>query len=321
MPVFSVAIAVAIGIVVFLRKARYHYERLPKIPYVMGAPRPNVTVIGPFSPEGEALSAALDSLPGEVAVVEGGTVDDARNASSADQSTESDWIILAGENTTYVRVFLPSLIHYAQEEELDMVSLFLKLEPVTLAEKILLPYSLALYFTGVNSSRVNGRPPGEWLASGQCLLLSRTAYQALRPSASVRSSLVEAVELAKAAAGKGMRARVARAEHMGTIRPANSLSAVLAGFERNSLRLLRENPFTGVQVVLTSLLLTAWLPLLALLIWTGYSRQAILFALLPSVILFPWYRSVFALFAPAAIYLFQFAAVTSLAKSLGRNRG
>jgi glycosyltransferase involved in cell wall biosynthesis len=202
MPVLTVAIAVAIGIVVLLRKARFHYERLPKIPYVVGAQLPEVTVIVPVRNEEGNIARLLHSFPEDMVLVvndhsEDRTVEIARemevrvievpdlpegvmgrsNACMAGaEATESEWLLFVDADTHYARVFLPSLLQYAVEENLDMMSVFLQLDMVTMAEKILLPYAVALYFTGVNSSRVNARPPREWLASGQCLLISRKGY-------------------------------------------------------------------------------------------------------------------------------------------------
>lgn len=342
MPVLTLAITVAVAIVLYLRKARYHYERLPKIPYVAGAPLPEVAIIIPARNEEANLPRLLASFPPDMVTVvddhsEDRTAEIARDAEvrvieapalaegklgkpnacmAGAAATESEWLLFVDADTHYARVFLPSLVQYAVEEDLDMVSVFLKQETVTLAEKILLPYAFALYFTGVNSSRVNGRPPSEWLANGQCLLITRKAYNKMGGHAAVDSSVIEDVALAKLAAEKGLRTRVTRAEHMGSVRMYDGFGAILSGFEKNSFRFLQHNIFTGVQVVIASILLTSWLPILALLIRGGYTRQATLFALLPTVILFPWYRSAAALLAPVAIYLFQFVALNSMFKTL-----
>ncbi|MBL8236653.1 MAG: glycosyltransferase [Bryobacterales bacterium] len=342
MPVLSVAIAVAIGIVLLLRKARYNFERLPKIPYVSGAQLPEVSIIVPARNEEARIARVLGSFPEDMVVVvddhsEDRTAEIARemdvrvisapplgegklgkpNACMAGaEATEGEWLLFVDADTKYARVFLPSLMRYAMEQDLEMVSVFLKQEAETLAERMLLPYAFALYFTGVNTGSVNGRPPREWLANGQCLLVSRKAYKRMGGHAAVDSSVIEDVALAKLAAEKGIKTRVTRAEHMGSVRMYDSFGAIVRGFEKNSFRFLQQNPMTAVQVVLASVLLTSWLPVLALLLLNGYNRHAMLFALVPSVILFPWYRSAAALLAPAAIYVFQFIALNSMVKTL-----
>ena len=261
MPVLSIAIAVAVGIILMLRKARFHYERLPKIPYVAGAQIGDVTVI---------VRARYET--GEAPAAEG------------------EWLLFVDADTRYTRVFVPSLLAYAHSEDLEAVSVILKPEALTLPEKLLLPYAFALYFTGVNSSRLIANPPREWLASSQCLLVKREAYPAL-------------------AAAKGIRARVARAEHFGSARIC---------YSEDIPGTMRENPFALLQVLLAYLLMLSWLPILIMLILDGYNRQAVLFAVLPAVILFPWYRSGYALLAPVAIYLFPFLALNTLRGRKGR---
>lgn len=343
MPVLTVAIAVAIGIVLLLRKARFHYERLPKIPYVAGAQLPEVAIIVPARNEEANIAKVLSSFPDDmvtvvddysedrtaeiaremdVRVIEAPALADGKmgkaNACMAGaQATESEWLLFVDADTHYARVFLPSLLQYAVDQKLEMVSVFLRQDAVTLAEKMLVPYGLALYFTGVNSGRVNAQTPREWLANGQCLLITRKAYAKIGGHGAVETAVLDDIALAKLAAEKGLRTRVTRAEHMGDVRMYDSFDAILRGADRNAMRLLRENPFTGVQIVLASILLFSWLPILVLLILSGYNRQAILFALLPTVILFPWYRNAAALLAPVAIYLFQFIVLRAVLKSLG----
>ncbi|MBI2689924.1 MAG: glycosyltransferase [Acidobacteria bacterium] len=346
MPVLTVAIAVAVGIVLMLRKARFHYERLPKIPYVAGAQLPDVAVIIPARNEEAGIASCVASFPPEIVTVaddhsEDRTAEIARelevrvieapaladgkmgkpNACMAGaQASAGEWLLFVDADTHYARVFLPSLLNYAVDEELEMVSVFLNRETGTLAGKILLPYAFALYFAGVNSSRANGRPPSEWPGGGRCLLITRKAYDAIGGHAAVEGAVLDDVALAKRAAAKGVRSRVARAEHMGFARMDGSFGAILNESERKAFRLMKENPFGGVQTALTSILLAAWLPLLALLLYARYTRQAILFALVPILILFPWYRSATVLLAPVAIYLYPIVALRAVMMGLAGAR-
>jgi chlorobactene glucosyltransferase len=232
------------------------------------------------------------------------------------EATTSEWLLFVDADTQYARVFLPSIVNYAEGEKLDMLSVFLRQETKTLAERVVVPYAFALYFTGVNASAVNGRPPTQWLANGQCLLIKRSGYERMGGHAAVRDSVIEDVALAQLAAKHGLRTRVGRAEHMGAVRMYEGWHSIVRGFEKNSFRFLKENPLTGVQVVLSSILLTSWLPIVWLLAAQGLPRHAALFGVLPSIILFPWYRSAAALLAPAAIYLFQYIALSAMWKSL-----
>ena len=118
------------------------------------------------------------------------------------------------------------------------------------------------------------------------------------------------------AAEKGIHARVTRAEHMGNVRMYVGFRAIWRGFQKNSFRFLQINPFTGLQVVMASTLLASWLPVILWLVQDHLYRQAALFALIPSVILFPWYRSAATLLAPLAIYGFQAIAINGMITTL-----
>ncbi len=335
---FYAAIVTAVGIVLFLRKAWHNYTRLPKIPYVSGLEFPSLTVIVPARNEAANIARAIEAFPPEnVIVVDDASTDDTAeiaaeagarviaapplpaghlgkpNACMAGAAAaETDWLLFIDADTWYARVFAACLVEYAEDNELQMASVFLHQHCETLAEKILLPYAFALYFTGVNTGAVNARRPTQWLANGQCLLVRRDAYQRLGGHAAVASSVIEDVALAKLAAERSIHARVTRAEHMGNVRMYDSFQAIWRGFQKNSFRFLQINPFTGLQVVMASTLLASWLPVIVWLLNDHLYRQAALFAVVPSVVLFPWYRSAAALLAPVAIYGFQAIAINGM---------
>ncbi len=339
---FYAAIVTAVGIVLFLRKAWHNYTRLPKIPYVAGLEFPSLTVIVPARNEAANIARAIEAFPpGNVIVVDDASTDDTAriaaetgarvisapplpdghlgkpNACMAGAAVaETDWLLFIDADTWYARVFAPCLVEYAEDNELQMASVFLRQHCESLAEKILLPYAFALYFTGVNTGAVNARRPTQWLANGQCLLVRRDAYQGLGGHAAVASSVIEDVAFAKLAAERNLHARVTRAEHMGNVRMYDSFQAIWRGFQKNSFRFLQINPFTGLQVVMASTLLASWLPVMVWLLNDHLYRQAALFAVVPTVVLFPWYRSAAALLAPVAIYGFQAIAINGMVTTL-----
>lgn len=327
------------GMAFFLLKSRRNYTRLPELPVAETNAAPDVTVIIPARNEEAVIRRVVASFPGLRVIVvddasEDGTVKAAMeagaevyrappldpcvlgkpNACRAGAAVaESEWLLFVDADTWYAPTFAASMVAYADSESVDMVSAFLRQQMWTPPEKMLLPYAFALYFCGVSAVRVNSSGSSESLANGQCLLIRRGAYQAIGGHGAVARSVIEDVALASLAKSRGVRLRVARAEHIGAVRMYESWAAIRRGFEKNSFRFLGANPWTGAQVILASIFLTSYLPVLALLLLDAYYLAAGLFAIVPVVLLIPWYSSArFAFSAPLAIYAFQSIVLSAM---------
>ena len=198
-----------------------------------------------------------------------------------------------------------------------MASVFLKQHCETLAERAILPYALALYFTGVNARAINSARSKHALANGQCILFERAAYESIGGHQSVIDSMAEDAALVQHAKRSGLNVKVIRAEKMGHAR-------------KNSFRFPPVNRWSGVQAILSSILLTAWLPVLAIGL-RDYPKfsLAVLLAPTPLTLLFfapflsllPWYRGWSVILAPFGIYLFPLSALQGMfAKSVGKDR-
>jgi hypothetical protein len=236
-----VCLAISAGIVFFLWKSRINYLLLGRLPIITDSTAPDLTVIFTEGPSNDSTAAAT-----------------------------TKWLLFAAAGTTLDPRFAASAIHYAEENKYDLLTALLEQKCITIFEKMLLPYSLALCFIGFNARTVNGP------ADGQCLLFRRTAYREDVATLSIRSI---------------------RAEHLG------------------SVRFRYVNPGGGIQIILASILLTAWLPAL-LLGLTDYPSPLTLQLLLtptpvlllffaPFLTLLPWYRWRI-LLAPFAIYVHPF---------------
>lgn len=338
----AIAAFVATGLILFLLKSRRNYLLLPELPLV-DAPMPDLTVIIPARNEAANLPRVIPSLSGSrVIVVDDSSTDStaavARSAGAevisppalqtghlgkpnaclaGARAANSEWLLFVDADTWYETGFAASFVLYAERASLDFVSAFLRQETRTPAERILLPYAFALYFAGVSATRVNSAGSREALANGQCLLVRRSAYFRIGGHAAVIRSVIEDVALAAQAKAHGLHVRVVRAEHLGHVRMYESFTAIRRGFEKNSFRFLGANPVTGAQVMLASILLTSYAPVLWLLLRDQQMAAAALFALLPSVLLAPWYGGFTrALAAPAAIYTFQAIALSAMVRTL-----
>lgn len=334
-----VAFIVAVGVALFLFKSRRNYNLLPQLPAASGDAAPDLTVIIPARNEEATIAGAVRSFPSvRVVVIDDASEDNTRYAAQSAGAevykappldpcvlgkpnacragaavAESEWLLFVDADTRYAPHFAASIVQYAEAGQFDVVTAFLRVETVTPWEKLLLPYAFALYFTGVSAVNVNSPNSKESLANGQCILFRRARYQAIGGHAAVARSVIEDVALASLAKSKKLKLRVVRAETMGAVRMYDSFNAIRRGFEKNSYRFLTANALTGLQVIAASVLLTSYLPVLIWLIFGSYYPAAVVFSLIPTLTLLPWYRyPQYSLAAPAAIYAFQAIALSGM---------
>jgi cellulose synthase/poly-beta-1,6-N-acetylglucosamine synthase-like glycosyltransferase len=349
-------VGVCFGIAFFLLKSWLNYRALPEITSGVLSTKPDITIIIPARNEAENIAKAVRSFPGSnvivvddhstdatkrVTVANGGRIMDAPPLAegalgkpsaclAGARAADTEWLLFVDADTWYEPAFLPSLVHYAEASNLEFVSVFLDFTHNTAIEKLLLPYAFALYFAGVSARAVNEPNSHEALANGQCMLFRRTAYERIGGHSMVLTSVVEDVMLARVAKLKRLRMCTVRAESLGHVHMYDSFRSIWQGFQKNSFRFLLVNPWTGVQVIAASILLTSWLPVL-LLAWSAglHGRvgiEALVLAVTPSVCLLPWYlrgknRSGWiAASSPLAIYIFQLVALDGMLSALTGRR-
>lgn len=338
------------GIAASLVKSRRNYRALPEIPVCPAAPAPDITFIIPARNEAPRIDRVVHSLAGyPVLVVDDGSSDGTAAIAAAAgakvvaapalqpaakgkpnaclagaRHVTSEWICFVDADTWFEPRFAPSLVSYAEKENLDLLTAFLDSQKQTAFEKLLLPYAFALYFVGVSAKAVNSPRSREALANGQCMLFRGSSYHRMGGHGAVLNSVVEDVVVARIAKLHGLRMRVVRAEQLGHVRMYDSFTAIWRGFQKNSFRFLLINPLTGAQVIAASILLTSWLPALVYALATGvhgWGWPAVATLIVaPSIALWPWYESNWALLAPVSIYLFQFIALDGMLSTVTRRR-
>lgn len=329
---------------VMLTKARRNYLALPELPLSpTSADASLATVVIPARNESANIGACVGSFAGTRVIV----VDDDSNDGTAEVAraagaeviaappvhpgykgkpnaliagaaqVKTDYVLFADADTRFDPAFLASAVHYATAEQLVLTTAFLRQECITLAEQMLVPYALALYFAGVDASAVNDGRAKDALANGQCMLFLRQPYEFVGGHRPVHKSVIEDVEMAHTMKRHRMKMRVLRAEHLGTVRMYDSLAAIWRGFRKNAFLFLRLDARLAAQVIVTSILLTSIGPVA---LWLASSNQwLVLGALLvwPAVLLRSWYSGWLGplLYLPA-IYVFQAIALHGMASAL-----
>ena len=355
-----VCLAISFGIFFFLWKSRLNYLLLGRLPVSAKLTAPDVTLIITARNEALQIGDAVLCFKGMPVIV----VDDASSDGTAGVAkaagafviaapplaqgslgkpaacaagaalAKTKWLLFVDADTTFDPRFAASACEHAEKNQYDLLSAFLEQKCVTIFEKMLLPYSFALYFTGVSARAVNRADNHAALANGQCLLFRRAAYEQIGGHTSVIQSVIEDVAIAQLAKRSNLSVRLLRAEHLGSVRMYDSLSAIWRGFQKNSFRFLQANPGGGVQVIVASILLTSWLPAL----WWGLRdypsswtwgllltpTPVLMLFVAPFLVLLPWYAESRAsrmwrvILAPAAIYYFQLIALNGMFVTLLR---
>lgn len=337
----TIALVLAALMVFFAWKSRLAYTGLPELPRVpAGAEQDRVITVIPARNEEANIARAVSSFPrGRTLVVDDASADRtaelARDAGAiivnapplkrgmlgkpnachagAAAAPPSDYLLFVDADTWYEPDFVSSFVQAAEKKGDAMVSAFLRQECVTFPEKMILPYAFALYFCGVDAVAVNDAGQASSLANGQCMMFKRTAYDFIGGHGSVMKSVIEDVELARVAKKHRLSLTIYRAEHLGAVRMYDSFPAIVNGFTKNSFRFLLINPGTGFQVVLASIIMTSWLPMLVALIWQQCWTASVLFALLPVVIFKPWYGNwARAFLVWGGMYFFQMIAIRAM---------
>lgn len=333
--------------------AAHNYRKLPELRRTPG-PRTGhgrVTIVVPARNEAGRLPALLRSLAGlsyrdtEVIVVDDGSEDATRELAreshvrvvhvpqpppgwtgknyacqvGADAGS-GEWLLFTDADTIHGPDSLDLALGLAANRNAGLVSLLPRQRCETFWERLLLPYSYALYFAG--AYRVN-QPGGPAIANGQYLLFRREAYMQVGGHAAVRASVIEDVSLARLASCHGSPVILARAEQDVEVRMYENLSSLWEGLSKNAFRFVSVSPQTGIPTILASLAIGSALPV-------AVPRQPLLVRVglfvAPAVALIPWVRrfgapGYFALLHPLAALTFQILALDSIYRTVsGRAR-
>lgn len=229
-------------------------------------------------------------------------------------ATEGEWLLFTDADTVHHPDSLRRALAGARHFNAGLLSLLPAQRCETMWERLLLPYAYALYFVGAH--RVN-QPGGPTIANGQYLLFRRTDYNLLGGHAEVRASIIEDVDLARAARQRGIRVVLVRGEQDVSVRMYSNLSSLWEGFGKNSFRFVRASPRNGVLTVLAATALSASLPS-ALRGGPFLRRMAVL--VVPALWLSVWLHRFgvprrYALLHPLAAAVFQLIALDSIRRT------
>ena len=312
----TLALALGLLLAVLVWRSRRNYHATPELP--AGATQPvDCMVVIPARNEEGNIGAAVRSLPPDSVIV----VDDFSTDNTAEEARAagagvlpapqpmagavgksnaclegarvltSRWILFTDADTRFEPGFVESVVAAAEAGKIDFLSVYLRAEYRTLWESTLSPYGIALYFCGINP-----RADPASAFNGQCVLVNRGAYEFIGGHKALLGDVCEDLRMAALAKRHRMKFAVMRAPRLGRvhIRPDD--------FVRNARRFTRVKLWRGMSVTLAAVAWALWLPVLAGLFVQHQLAVAILWALVPSVFLAPWYGWERAILAPVGIY-------------------
>ena len=320
-----VALAVSVVISFLLIKSRFSYLAIPRMfARAPGGGPTDCMVVIPARNEEACIARAVRGFPSDTVIVvddhsEDQTAEMARQAGAGvlkapnpprgvigksnacmagARALTSRWVMFADADTSMEPEFLDTAVAYAEQHTLAFLSFYLQPEYETWQERMLIPMAIALYFSGVRS-----KTDPVALFNGQCMLVQRNAYEFLGGHSAVSRTISDDVKLAALARRHRMKLGIVRATNFGRVRMHGGFTKIWSGFERNALRFMLVSPWIGVTIMLTTVSLALWLPVLTWLMWNRQWVAAAAFALLPSILMWRWYDdSPWTLFAPIAFY-------------------
>ena len=277
----AIALLTALGALAQLRALR-RYRRIPSLAPFCGpsADGPLVSIVVPARNEEENLRVLLPSLvglgyePREVIVVDDDSTDGtarvaevhgARVVSTAGdppagwtgktwsmergfREARGEWLLFVDADVWLGRGCLGAAMAAVHEARLDALSLFPDQRCVEHAERLLLPFAFAGYFSGVGRDLNTG--PDNALLNGQFLLVRRSAYEAIGGHRQVSGSVVEDVALGKVLLRAGYRVGIYRAGGLAGVRMYRSAAGLLEGFGKNAFGMVRLLPARGTRIIL-----------------------------------------------------------------------
>jgi hopene-associated glycosyltransferase HpnB len=177
---------------------------------------------------------------------------------------QPDFLLLTDADIEYAPDEVPRLIRIAEAEQLDLVSLMVRLSTTTFAERCLIPafvfFFLKLY-------------PPAWIASprssvagaaGGCMLIRPAALARAGGLAAIRGCIIDDCALARAVKSSGGRIRLGLAPATRSLRVYGSFAEIGAMISRTAFSQLRHS-YTLLAATLLGLLATYLAPPLLLL--------------------------------------------------------
>jgi hypothetical protein len=151
-------------------------------------------------------------------------------------AARGEWLLFLDADTAPAPELVAAMVAHAERRDLALLTLLPLLELKTFWERAVLPPFVGLItatFPFDRLERADARPD-EVLAIGQCMLVRRSAYEAISGHSAVRNAVLEDVRLAQTLRAAGFRVGVGDGRALLRVRMYRSGREVLAGLTKNA---------------------------------------------------------------------------------------
>lgn len=261
-----------------IRRSERHYQRLIPLPPATwdagNGASPTVAVIIPARNEQDVIERVVRSVRAlaypnaMLTVVDDGSTDDtasrAREAGAdvltlregpppgwtgktnachqAALSAGAEWLLFTDADTFHAPDSLRRAVEYAALHHLDVLSLLLRQECLSLAEKLVLPLAYQHFFASLRPDRA--------ALNGQYILIRRAVYEASGGFAAVRGRVMEDVALGKHLAAAGYRLGLLNGHDAASVRMYRNVRTLLEGMTKTTFATANDLGAAGLLLAL-----------------------------------------------------------------------
>jgi chlorobactene glucosyltransferase len=154
------------------------------------------------------------------------------------QVTESEWLLFTDADTCHAPDALRWAVAYAEDHQLDALSLLLRQECGTFWERVVLPLAYQQFFAILQSDKP--------AFNGQYILIRRSVYTASGGFGAVRGRVMEDVALAESLAQQGYNIALLNGHEAASVRMYQTFPALLRGMAKTAFAAARDRGWRGV---------------------------------------------------------------------------
>lgn len=169
---------------------------------------------------------------------------------------DAEWLCFLDADMRTQSPLLASAVADAQAKHIDFLSLSPRQELGSFAERLMLPCGLYLLSFSQDLRVLQAPDSDDAVATGQCMLVRREAYEALGGHEAVKGEICEDIELARLFKRSGYRVLMEDGSHLLSTRMYRGWEDLWPGIAKNLSDMLGGPTRTAVTVIVT--LVLAW---------------------------------------------------------------